>query len=252
MNTAPFPLHTYGAAARPPLVLLHPGSVLHNIWRPFLAQWSAQYDVVALDIPPQRQPSPPLATIAQHVLDQLRDQGVDRFTLIGSSLGGNIALNMAVLAPHRITRLVLDSAQIGGQPPMPVPIFLGGLGLALRVVPAPLIRRFLLGRFRHLGPDDRAAVEADLHTAGKLAFVQHAKMNLRHDVIGQLNDLPMPILIIAGGKDVLSIAGEHQKLAAALPHADLHIIDAAGHITFLAQPSAFLAAIEAFLSRTDP
>lgn len=251
MTPAPFPLHTYGDAARPPLVLLHPGSALHNIWRPFLPQWSQRFCVMALDIPAQRQPSPPLAAIAQQVLDQLHEQGVPTVTVIGASLGGNIALNMAVLAPDRITRLVLDSAQVGGTPPPPVPLLLGGLGLAFRITPAPLIRRFLLGRFRHLGLADRAAVEADLRQVGKLAFVHHAKMNLRHDVIDQLDDLRMPILIIAGDKDVLSVAGEHQKLAAALPQADLQIIDAAGHVTFLAQPKQFLDTVDTFLDRAN-
>jgi len=51
--------------------------------------------------------------VAHLIMRDLDALGVDRFSLYGYSMGGRVAQNMAILAPQRIRKLILESASFG-------------------------------------------------------------------------------------------------------------------------------------------
>ncbi len=82
------------------------------------AQWQGQiralsnFEVIALDLPgfgenAQMKPIPSIAGFADWALDELSGRGISRFHLVGHSMGGMVAQEMAASAPERIERLVL-------------------------------------------------------------------------------------------------------------------------------------------------
>lgn len=238
--------HSYGIASAETLVLLHPGGVLHSVWLPLIRHWSGTCRVIAFDILPHNMP--PLDEAARGIVDALTAGGVQHFHLLGASVGGNIALHVALQAPDRVRSLVLDSAQAGAaEPPAAVSGFLSVLDFIIRLVPAPLVENFMLRQFRHLAAEDRAAVREELKRAGKQAFVRHAKASLRHHVAPRLHEIRMPTLLLAGGRDMLTKSGEAHKLLAGIPGARLELIPEAGHVTFLTHADRFLSLADAFI-----
>lgn len=243
--------HTYGAKDKQPLVLLHPGGSLHHIWQPFIRAWSDQYRIFAFDVHPGTQNAPvPLVQVAEQIWAALAARGIQSTALIGASMGANIALNMAVLAPKEVHLLVLDSAQSGApKPARSIRMLLSAMGLLASVLPRKLVEEFLLKQFEHLSAEDKVLVREDFAQMGKLAFVQHAKASLHHDVSTSAHQIQAPTLILAGEKDILTRSGEHSKLASRIPANTLRIIPKSGHVTFLRNPTAFRQFVDEFLQQ---
>ena len=81
-------------------------------WAPQVAEFSKRFRVITPDLPGfglNRAMTAPesIDGFARFVLDDLERQGVDRFHLVGHSMGGMIVQQMVALAPDRVDRLVL-------------------------------------------------------------------------------------------------------------------------------------------------
>ncbi len=99
----------------PPLVLLHGYTFTLLMWAPYIADFTKDHRVYAIDVmgqPSKSVPAEPLRNAEEFVewltatLDALN---VDRACIGGNSFGGWIALNFAVTAPDRVRKLVLVS-----------------------------------------------------------------------------------------------------------------------------------------------
>ena len=95
-----------------PLVFMHGYLGGSPQWAGQLAEFGARFAVVTPDLPGfglnNRLPAPEtIGGFADYLLEQLARQGVDRFHLVGHSMGGMIVQEMAARAPRRIARLVL-------------------------------------------------------------------------------------------------------------------------------------------------
>lgn len=100
------------AGSGPPLVLVHGYLGGAPMWRRDVEHFSGAFDVIAPDLPGYGtragEPAPNrIGLYADAVLDLLDGLGIDRFHLLGHSMGGMIAQEMAATAPGRIDRLVL-------------------------------------------------------------------------------------------------------------------------------------------------
>jgi 2-succinyl-6-hydroxy-2,4-cyclohexadiene-1-carboxylate synthase len=101
------------------IVLLHGFGGTHRAWDGVVAQLDrTRYRVLAIDLPGHGQLANvdgpiTFATCVEHVLGH----APDRFTLCGYSMGGRIALHVALAAPERVQRLVLVSGSPGIEDP---------------------------------------------------------------------------------------------------------------------------------------
>lgn len=98
-----------GAGA--PLVLVHGYLGGSDMWEAQIAHFRASFDVIALDIPgfgrsAGLSPHDTIDAIATRLLDFLSELGVERFALLGHSMGGMVVQQMAADAPERISKLV--------------------------------------------------------------------------------------------------------------------------------------------------
>jgi pimeloyl-ACP methyl ester carboxylesterase len=224
-----------GPVDGPPVLLLQGSGANAAMWRRDIAVWAEDFRVYAVDVigePGLSAPSrPPLASGAyagwlDDVLDRL---GLSRASLVGVSLGGWLALDYAIRRPDRVERLVLLS---------PSGIGRAKLGILVKaVLLAPLGR---WGRRRLLrsavGAAPGAPGPADDVVLGEFALLIFAHFRPRREVVPIFPDealrrVTAPMLVIVGERDaMLDSNGTARRLAQAVPHAQVRLLPAAGHL----------------------
>src|ERR1700733_4824743 len=97
----------------PAVVLLHGFTHTEASWDPVVAALGESYRAVALDIRGHGSASDRVPVTLAGVLDDIEALAPDRFTLVGYSMGGRIALHAALALPERVERLILIAASPG-------------------------------------------------------------------------------------------------------------------------------------------
>lgn len=173
-----------------------------------------------------------------------------RFILIGFSMGGYVAREVARRAPERVQALILIATSARGD----------SLTLAARKAAAAdkvtaasfngLSRSAIL---RSLHPD-RAMDEAligrirDMNKRlGPEVFVRQSGLT-REDGRGWLHEIKCPTLVIAAAQDVLRSLEEARELQAGIPGAKLEIIEGSGHMIPVEKPRRLAAIIRDWLA----
>lgn len=195
-----------------------------------------------------------MANDALAVIDAL---GVARAHVIGTSMGGMIAQQLALLHPDRIDRLVLMSTSFGGAeavPPTPEAIALftppPGLSLAeqrrmsLGVITAPGFAEKNLDLLEHL-----VALRESVPTRGR---VFHAQLEaiFTSDRGEAVRKLQPPTLVIHGVDDTLVPVGNGKLLAERIPGARLCLLERCGHLPHLERPAESAEAVLAFFAES--
>ncbi len=212
-------VHYKRAGAGPAVLLLHgSGSSLHSFDR-VTALLSSSFDVIRPDIPgfgltgPRPDRDYRIQTFAETVAAFLDALGVQVAAVVGNSLGGNIAWNLALDDPQRVQRLVLINST--GYPDKSLPL---GLRLARNPLTRMLLRRLTT----------RSAIERSLRSAvgtgstivdenmvdrvhammmrpgNQAAFIDFANTN-QVDRTGEIPQIAAPTLILRSD----TIDGQH-------------------------------------------
>lgn len=171
-----------------------------------------------------------------------------RFALVGSSYGSLLALSFALLHPERVKALVLISPVVStnkirngamfAQQAMKVP-------LPLAFVFAPAVARVLGGR--ELDRDARAEFIREARRIAPHEMSRRLRDILSAELMPRLKELSMPVLIIHGSRDRVVPLESAKDVAEALPHAELQIIEGAGHLPYMSHSDAFNSALDRFL-----
>lgn len=192
-----------GPESAPPLLLLHGTMANAAAWLREVATWAAEFRVYAVDIigdaglsAPVR---PPFDTDA-HALwlgDVLDGLGLRRAALIGTSLGGGIALDFALRCPERVAQLALICpAGVANKNilwwAMPL-LLLGSWG-------ARKVQERIIGSF----PPPASEAERKVAELTGLIFQHMVPRTDRMPPVSdaQLGQLAMPVLLLLGGRDV--------------------------------------------------
>lgn len=182
----------------------------------------------------------------------------ERADWIGWSLGGQVALQAALLAPERIGRLVLTASaprfvQGDGWPhAMPVGT-LGQFAEALGNDYQGTIQRFLALQVR--GSEQSREVLRLLKeelAARPPACPEALEVGLRllreTDLSGQLDSIQSPLTFLFGERDALVPIGVADDLAVLAPRVHIERIAGAAHAPFLSHPAEWLRRVERCLS----
>ena len=182
----------------------------------------------------------------------LRDSVVDilsrapaTFALVGTSYGGNLALEVALAAPQRVTALWLMGCNAAPAQP-------GGpdLAAALEASQERAIERLSGLVVRKQDMAAAATFKAMAQRVGGPAGAAQARAAAtRQDARSRLGGLTMPVLLLWGEEDALSPIAYGQALAEGLPHAHLHVLKDCGHLPTLEKPAESAALFRELLDR---
>ena len=116
--SAPLYTQRLGNRRQPVLVLLHGFLGSHKDWYEVTDRLEFGFDKLIIDLPGHGKSLPPpafysLENTCRSILTLLDEQHIDSCILLGYSMGGRLALHLAVTFPHRFRALILESASPG-------------------------------------------------------------------------------------------------------------------------------------------
>jgi pyruvate dehydrogenase E2 component (dihydrolipoamide acetyltransferase) len=250
-------LETTGAGA--PIVLIHGVGTNRSIWSRAVPALAAERSVTMLDLPGFGRSPPPerwqLEPVAASVAAALEQEVGEPFDLVGSSLGGAVALTLAAARPDLIRRLLL-AAPAGVRPaPGPLPMIAGRIAgpylfarrtAGLRFADSAQARRlFLAGTVADGSSLDVEAATliwraSEQAVSLRVAMTAAAAADLRR----LTRELELPFGLIWGSLDRIVPAHTAERILEIAPDAPLELIAGAGHIPHLERPREFVQALE--------
>jgi pimeloyl-ACP methyl ester carboxylesterase len=194
--------------------------------------------------------------MAADTLALLDHLGVGAAHVVGLSLGGMIAQEVALAAPRRVLSLQLHSTAGRADP------YLRVLLDTWRQVRANLGREmvqqsmalWLFGRRTFADrPEliDMLMRQATIHpyAPSEVGFARQGEAVTTHDALARLSSIACPTLVTAGEDDVLVPPRFARELADHIPHAELHVLREAGHMWCWEKPTEFNALALDFLAK---
>ncbi|HWV84746.1 MAG TPA: alpha/beta hydrolase [Capillimicrobium sp.] len=240
--------------AGPPVLMLHGLGYAAAGWGPAADALAERFELLlvdnrgigASDAPPGPYTAAQLAADAVAVLD---DAGVERADVVGISLGGMAAQELAISWPQRVGRLVLAATTPGGPRSHPWPDATARLlageanGDVRRLVadalgpgtPEAIVDRILDVRARTAQPIEAWRAQA----AASAAF----------DAYDRLGAIAAPTLVIHGDADTVIDHRNAALLARLIPGARAELVPGGGHLLPWDHPDRFAAIVAGFLQR---
>jgi 3-oxoadipate enol-lactonase len=251
-----FDVHGQG----PAVALVHAGVADSRMWEPQVAPLSAAHTVVRVDLPGFGR-SPFVGTEVSNraaVREALDGAGIDRAAIVGVSLGGATALELALESPQRVTALVLVGPGLPGHEwSDEIEAFAAEEEEALErgdldAAATANLRMWLAGPRRSLGgidPDIRELVAEMQRDAFVLQKGHDDVRAVRLDppASQRLSEVHVPTLIVTGDEDVRDIHDIADKLSAEIPGAQRATIPDAAHLPNLERPEEFNRIVLDFL-----
>ncbi|GAB4364342.1 MAG: 2-succinyl-6-hydroxy-2,4-cyclohexadiene-1-carboxy late synthase [Calditrichia bacterium] len=256
-------LETFGNPQNSPIIFLHGFMGSSADWEAVISSLMEDFYCVAVDLPGHGQSPLPSADqidsfpqVAEFILSQFHNRGLEKSFLVGYSLGGRLALYLALHFPGHFRRVVLESASPG--------LASREERIQRQKQDEALIHRLETGDF---GEFLRSWYEQPLFRSLKAHphFEKLLAKRMKNDpkklaralrLLGsgwqpslwdQLKVNKIPLLLLAGEFDVKfqKIAGQMKRLC---PAAQTEIVEGAGHNIHWEQPELFIKRIREFFT----
>jgi poly(3-hydroxyoctanoate) depolymerase len=240
-----------------PLLLINGLGANLEMWQPLVRELSPARELIAFDLPgtgrsarprwPLRMPQ--LAGLVTELLDEL---GHEQLDVLGYSLGGIVAQELAHRAPERIRRLVLCATTPGlpSMPPDPIVT-------TLMLTPARYWNRQLAELILPIIAGGRTARDPVVLRAGleKRLVQPPSALGYLYQLYALsgwsshpwIRTVRHPALVLHGDRDPVVPLANGRYLADSLPSGRLEIVKDAGHLFLLDEPASAVPALTSFL-----
>lgn len=238
-----------------PALLLIPGLGFGGWgWFKQVPALSRRFRVVTFDPRVSGDPRYGVAELARDAAALLDRLGIERAHVLGASLGGFVAQELALARPNLVDRLVLVCTSHGGRggermSPRALAVMFG-LG---SMSPEGAARRGLKvatsAAYRTRRPEEfDALVRERLARSPSLSsYLRQAMAGANFDASRRVHDIVAPTLVIHGSDDQYVPVANAQALARAIPDAELRVLDGAGHLVFIERAEEVNGEVTSFL-----
>jgi pimeloyl-ACP methyl ester carboxylesterase len=251
-----------GPLGAPALLLLHGFGSSLQAWDDWSVNLEQKYRVIRLDLPgfgltgasPDHDYSEEKdLAILTHFADKL---GLDKFSVIGHSMGGKMAWSLAAAQPDRVQALVLmapdgfpETKDIGTKP-YEVPAIMGVIQYFL---PKYLVRKSIEPAFANSAALNEALVNRyfDMLRAPGVrgAILDRSNQTIYSDPVPRLKAIKAPTLLIWGEQDQMIPSSNAQSYAGVLLNSTTVLVPQLGHLLQEEQPEKGLAFVMEFLDQ---
>lgn len=236
-----------GHKDQPPVILIHGAGSSHLVWPSEIRRLAGQR-VLAVDLPGHGKSAgvglQSISSVANQIVEFLAALGLYQAVFVGHSMGGAVALDLAIRHPEQVAGLGLIStgAYLGVDPS-----FLENLSNPLTAPTA-----LAVFRQRAFGPRvNPALVERCMQTISDTRtsvlygdWCACAEFDQRESI----SRAEAPAWVIVGSEDQLTPVAYAHFLAERLPAARLQIIPGAGHMALLEHPARIAQGLQQFLA----
>ncbi|MEY4954224.1 MAG: hypothetical protein RI981_309 [Bacteroidota bacterium] len=233
-----------------PLILLHGGYGSSEMMGGMIEAFAKKYQVIAVDSRSQGRTTDSdekVLTYAQMALDVngfMDKLQIKKAKFVGWSDGGDIALELALIHPEKISKAVIMGANFTGE----VSGVFIGIDTTWRMNPAdPLFAKTKKELAKYFSTYERLAPDKSRIATARKKVTDNAYNNPKI-TLAQLNSIQVPFLVMAGDHDMFTI--EHTiALYKNLPQASLYIVPDATHISPWEEPELVHAEILRYLGK---
>ncbi|MBI3914566.1 MAG: alpha/beta fold hydrolase [Chloroflexi bacterium] len=253
------------ANAGTPLILIHGMMDSAQNWKKNIDELARTQRVYAIDLigfgysARQTRAAYSLKYFSETVAEFLDALEIARANIVGHSLGGAVALELARRLPARVNKLVLINpavylinrlAALNYAARIPIlPRALVGLALTSRRMRDYALRR-ALGDATNFDPAYAEWRRQPTRVRGTTdSLIAMAATWSPSDLARRLPEIAAPTLVLAGERDAVVPIAQSQRVARALPHAEFRVVPGTGHVAFEEAPAIIDRLILDFLSR---
>jgi pimeloyl-ACP methyl ester carboxylesterase len=249
-----------GPQGAPALLLLHGFGSSLQAWDDWSLKLEQKYRLIRLDLPgfgltgasPANDYSEEKdLAILTHFVDKL---GLEKFSVVGHSMGGKMAWSLAASQPERVQALVLmapdgfpETKDIGTKP-YEVPAI---MGIIKYVLPKYLVRKSIEPAFSDADALNDALVNRyfDMLRAPGVrgAILERSNQTIYTDPVPRLKAIKAPTLLIWGEQDQMIPSTNAQSYANVLSNSTTVLVPKLGHLLQEEQPEKGLAVVMQFL-----
>lgn len=253
-------LYCYSQGQGKKITLLHGWGLSGNVWEGVAAQLSKSFFTTWLDLPGYGRSSIPanfeysLLSLAEIVAKQLEDNS----TVLGWSLGGMVAMQLAISHPRKIGKLILvaSSPQFFVSPDWPHAVdssvlenFAAGLSTSYRSTVLQFLAIQALGS-EHAREEIRVLRNKVFRDGDPdtMALTSGLNILLTDNLRNSVERINCPTLVIAGEKDRLMPPDAAAYLANKISNSQLQVINGASHAPFISHPTTFTNLLTSFIN----
>jgi 3-oxoadipate enol-lactonase len=244
----------------PALVLVHAGVADSRMWEPQLRTFPESHRVVRVDLPGFGE-SPFETDVVSYrgaIREALDGAGVERAALVGTSLGGRSALELALDSPERVSALVLVGPALDDHDWSEQVEAFGAEEEAalergdLEAAVTANLRLWLAGPRRDLDAVDPQVRELVAEMQRQAFRLSKGHDDLQADRLdppasARLAEVQVPTLVLTGDEDVDDIHAIADRLQHEIPGAERATISDAAHLPSVERPDEFDRIVLAFL-----
>ena len=244
-------VHYYIAGQGEPVVVIHGGGGDARTWRRNINELSGKYTVYAPDLPGYGGSQPLggkyyVPELSDFVEKFTRSLGLEKFSIMGHSLGGGVALDYALKFPLKIKKLVLVSSLCLGREIafwvrfFSLPAFISSLGALL-----VLFFKGIKWLIKHLNPAEyiMPLSPASMSVGGSITTFRQQTLVLEK----RLAEVTVPTLLVWGGRDPVVPVKQAYRAAKAIPDCRVEVFKNRGHNVHRDELKKFSRIIAEFL-----
>ncbi|MPZ14645.1 MAG: alpha/beta fold hydrolase [Chloroflexi bacterium] len=239
------------------LVLIHGAADSAAIWDGLGARFEHVHRVLAVDLPGhgERLAQEPLDTVpgmAEDVVRQIEGAGLAHPVLVGHSMGGAVALTVALTRPRLPSGVVLVAS--GARLRMRPDILEQAREIAVAAPRFQVVPRVIpLDRVMSAEASEELCAWLQSRIGQSTAQATYADFTAIHhfDVRDRLYEIEQPNLVVGGEQDAWTPPRFQHFLAEHLPHARLVLLPTTGHYPWVEQAAVFAEELEHFLREVD-